>query len=85
MRIERISTGRLIYLPEAEGPFERWEEPAEFRAKMLHLTPLCEDETNEVDRPLLHIPSDLATTFEALQTVTGRVNRLPQTQIVPEA
>jgi MarR family transcriptional regulator for hemolysin len=92
--IEGPSLVRLIDLLEAEGLVERREDSTDRRAKILHLTPMGEAKTSEINRVLRRVRAyllkdvgsdDLATTFEALRSIEQRANRLRETSATPEA
>jgi MarR family transcriptional regulator for hemolysin len=85
MGIEGPSLVRLIDLLQAEGLVERREDSSDRRAKILHLTPKGEAKANEVNRVLRRVRAyllkgigndELATTFEAMQSIERRANRL---------
>jgi MarR family transcriptional regulator for hemolysin len=94
MGIEGPSLVRLIDLLQAEGLVERREDATDRRAKILHLTPTGEAKANEVNRVLRRVRAhllkdigndDLATTFEALQSIERQVNRLREAADAEEA
>lgn len=91
--IEGPSLVRLIDLLQAEGLVERREDPTDRRAKTLHLTPTGEAKAEEINRVLRRVradllkdiaPGDLAVTFEALQRIERRANRISQQRSVAE-
>ena len=91
--IEGPSLVRLIDLLQAEGLVERREDPTDRRAKTLHLTPTGEAKAEEINRVLRRVradllkdieASDLAVTFDALQRIEQRANRMSQQRAVPE-
>jgi MarR family transcriptional regulator, transcriptional regulator for hemolysin len=83
--IEGPSLVRLVDLLQAEGLVERREDPTDRRAKTLHLTALGEKRADELDGILRRVRAhllrnisgeDLAVTFEVLQRIEQRANRL---------
>src|SRR5882757_1921225 len=83
--IEGPSLVRLVDLLQAEGLVERREDPTDRRAKTLHLTALGERRADELDGILRRVRAhllrnisgeDLAVTFEVLQRIEQRANRL---------
>jgi MarR family transcriptional regulator for hemolysin len=91
--IEGPSLVRLIDLLQAEGLVERREDPTDRRAKTLHLTPTGEAKAEEINRVLRRVradllkdiaPDDLAVTFETLQRIEQRANRVSQQRSVSE-
>jgi MarR family transcriptional regulator for hemolysin len=83
---------RLIDLLQAEGLVERREDPTDRRAKTLHLTPTGEAKVEETNRVLRRVrasllkdiePDDLAATFDALQRIEQRANRMSEQRSVP--
>ncbi len=91
--IEGPSLVRLIDLLQAEGLVERREDPTDRRAKTLHLTPTGEAKAEEINRVLRRVrtdllkdiaPGDLAVTFEALQSIERRANRISRQRSVAE-
>jgi MarR family transcriptional regulator, transcriptional regulator for hemolysin len=92
MGIEGPSLVRLIDLLQAEGLVERREDPTDRRAKTLHLTPTGEAKVEETNRVLRRVrasllkdiePDDLAATFDALQRIEQRANRMSEERSVP--
>jgi MarR family transcriptional regulator for hemolysin len=90
--IEGPSLVRLIDLLQAEGLVERREDPTDRRAKTLHLTPTGEAKAEEVNRVLRRVrasllkdiePDDLAVTFDTLQRIEQRANRISQQRSTP--
>ena len=93
MGIEGPSLVRLIDLLQAEKLVERREDPTDRRAKTLHLTPTGEAKAEEINRVLRRVraellqdiaPGDLAVTFDALQKIEQRGNRMSQQRSVAE-
>src|SRR6201993_516097 len=93
MGIEGPSLVRLIDLLQAEGLVERREDPTDRRAKMLHLTALGEAKAEEINRVLRRVranllkdieASELAVTFDVLQRIEHRANRIGQQRSVAE-
>jgi MarR family transcriptional regulator for hemolysin len=91
--IEGPSLVRLIDLLQAEGLVERREDPTDRRAKTLHLTPKGEAKAEEINRVLRRVranllkdiaPEDLAVTFDALQRIEQRAERISQQRSVAE-
>ncbi len=87
--IECPSLVRLLDALAAEGLVERREDPADRRAKVLHLTPLgqrraqaAEDALAVMRARLLADVSeeDLARTLHVLRTVEGRLDREAETR-----
>jgi MarR family transcriptional regulator for hemolysin len=83
--IEGPSLVRLVDLLQAERLVERREDPTDRRAKTLHLTALGEKRADELDGILRRVRAhllrnisgeDLAVTFEVLQRIEQRANRL---------
>lgn len=83
--IEGPSLVRLIDLLQAEGLVERREDPTDRRAKTLHLTALGETKAEEINRILRRVrayllkditPQELAITYDVLQRIEQRANRL---------
>jgi len=83
--IEGPSLVRLVDLLQAEGLVERREDPTDRRAKTLHLTALGGKRADELDGILRRVRAhllrnisgeDLAVTFEVLQRIEQRANRL---------
>ena len=92
--IEGPSLVRLIDLLQAEGLVERREDPTDRRAKTLHLTTLGEAKADEINRVLRRVRSyllkdisaqELAITFDVLQRIEQRANRLQETAAEVEA
>ena len=92
--IEGPSLVRLIDLLQAEGLVERREDPTDRRAKTLHLTEAGEAKVEETNRILRRVranllkdigPEELAITFETLQGIDQRANRLQDVKTGPEA
>jgi MarR family transcriptional regulator, transcriptional regulator for hemolysin len=92
MGIEGPSLVRLIDLLQAEGLVERREDPTDRRAKTLHLTEAGEAKVEETNRVLRRVrasllkdiePDDLAATFDALQRIEQRANRMSEQRSVP--
>jgi MarR family transcriptional regulator, transcriptional regulator for hemolysin len=92
--IEGPSLVRLIDLLQAEGLVERREDPTDRRAKTLHLTTEGETKAEEINRVLRRVrafllkdipAADLAVTFDVLQRIEQRANRLQETADAPEA
>ncbi|NUR11881.1 MAG: MarR family transcriptional regulator [Bradyrhizobium sp.] len=92
--IEGPSLVRLIDLLQAEGLVERREDPTDRRAKTLHLTEAGEAKVEETNRILRRVranllkdigPEELAITFETLQRIEQRANRLQDVKTGPEA
>ena len=90
--IEGPSLVRLIDLLQAEGLVERREDPTDRRAKTLHLTPTGEAKVEEINRVLRRVRAyllkdidadDLAVTFDALQRIEQRANRMSEQRAVP--
>jgi MarR family transcriptional regulator, transcriptional regulator for hemolysin len=93
MGIEGPSLVRLIDLLQAERLVERREDPTDRRAKTLHLTPTGEAKVEEINRVLRRVRAhllkdidadDLAATFEVLQRIEQRANRMGELRAVPE-
>ncbi|WP_024516683.1 MarR family transcriptional regulator [Bradyrhizobium sp. Tv2a-2] len=93
MGIEGPSLVRLIDLLQAEGLVERREDPTDRRAKTLHLTPTGLAKVEEINRVLRRVRADLlkdieaselAVTFDALQRIEHRANRIGQQSSVAE-
>ena len=91
--IEGPSLVRLIDLLEAEGLVERREDPTDRRAKTLHLTKAGAAKVEETNRILRRVrasllrdigPEELAITFETLQRIEHRANRLQDVKTGPE-
>ena len=91
--IEGPSLVRLIDLLQAEGLVERREDPSDRRAKHLHLTPAGEAKAEEIDRVLRRVradllkdieTADLAATFNTLQRIEQRANRIGEQRSGPE-
>ena len=91
MGIEGPSLVRLIDLLQNEGLVERREDPADRRAKMLHLTPMGEAKAAETDRVLRRVRAcllreiegdDLGITFNVLRGIEQRANRRRETSTV---
>jgi MarR family transcriptional regulator for hemolysin len=89
--IEGPSLVRLIDLLQAEGLVERREDPTDRRAKTLHLTATGEAKAEEINRVLRRVranllkdiaPDDLAITFDALQRIEQRANRIGEQRSV---
>ena len=92
--IEGPSLVRLIDLLQAEGLVERREDPTDRRAKTLHLTRAGEATVEQTNRILRRVranllkdigPEELAVTFETLQRIEQRANRLQDVKAGPEA
>jgi MarR family transcriptional regulator for hemolysin len=92
--IEGPSLVRLIDLLQAEGLVERREDPTDRRAKTLHLTRAGEAKVEQTNRILRRVranllkdigPEELAVTFETLQRIEQRANRLQDVKAGPEA
>jgi MarR family transcriptional regulator, transcriptional regulator for hemolysin len=92
--IEGPSLVRLIDLLQAEGLVERREDPTDRRAKTLHLTAEGEAKAEEINRVLRRVrafllkdipAADLAVTFDVLQRIEQRANRLHDTADAREA
>ena len=92
--IEGPSLVRLIDLLQVERLVERREDPADRRAKTLHLTKAGEAKVEEINRVLRRVrtnllkdigPEELAVTFATLQRIEQRANRLQPAKIDPEA
>lgn len=92
--IEGPSLVRLIDLLEAERLVERREDPTDRRAKTLHLTKAGHAKVEETNRILRRVrasllkdigPEELATTFETLQRIEKRADRLQNVKSAPEA
>lgn len=92
MGIEGPSLVRLIDLLQAEGLVERREDATDRRAKTLHVTQAGEAKAEEVNRVLRRVrasllkdiaPDDLAVTFDVLQRIEQRINRLSELRSVP--
>ena len=92
--IEGPSLVRLIDLLQAEGLVERREDPTDRRAKTLHLTTEGEAKAEEINRVLRRVrafllkdipAADLAVTFDVLQRIEQRANRLQETADATEA
>jgi MarR family transcriptional regulator for hemolysin len=92
--IEGPSLVRLIDLLQAEGLVERREDPTDRRAKTLHLTKAGEAKVEETNRVLRRVRAsllrdigteELAITFETLQRIEQRANRLQEAKTFPEA
>ena len=90
--IEGPSLVRLIDLLQAEGLMERREDPTDRRAKTLHLTATGEAKAEEINRVLRRVRAfllkdldagDLAVTFDALQSIEQRANRMSELRSVP--
>ena len=90
--IEGPSLVRLIDLLQAEGLVERREDPTDRRAKTLHLTATGEAKAEEINRVLRRVRAhllkdigadDLAVTFDALQRIERRANRMSEDRSVP--
>jgi len=90
--IEGPSLVRLIDLLQAEGLVERREDPTDRRAKTLHLTPTGEAKAEEINRVLRRVrayllkdieANDLGVTFDALQRIEQRANRLSEQRSLP--
>ena len=93
MGIEGPSLVRLIDLLQAEGLVERREDPTDRRAKTLHLTATGEAKVAETNRVLSRVRADLlkdiaaddlAATFDALQRIEQRANRIGQQRSAAE-
>src|ERR1700757_547415 len=93
MGIEGPSLVRLIDLLQAEGLVGRREGPTDRRAKTLHLTPTGEAKVEEINRVLRRVranllkdieASELAVTFDVLQRIEHRANRIGQQRSVAE-
>lgn len=93
MGIEGPSLVRLIDLLQAEGLVERREDPTDRRAKTLHLTSTGEAKAEEINRVLRRVradllkdieASDLAVTFDVLQRIEHRANRVGQRRSASE-
>ena len=91
--IEGPSLVRLIDLLQAEGLVERREDPTDRRAKTLHLTPTGEAKAEEINRVLRRVranllkdiaPDQLSLTFDALQRIEQRANRISQQRSIAE-
>src|ERR1700739_2141666 len=91
--IEGPSLVRLIDLLQAERLVERREDPTDRRAKTLHLTPTGEAKVEEMSRVWRRVRAhllkyinadDLAATFEVLQRIEQRANRMGELRAVPE-
>lgn len=94
MGIEGPSLVRLIDLLQAEGLVQRREDPTDRRAKTLHLTATGKAKVEEINRVLRRVrayllkdiaSAELAVTFETLQRIEGRANRLYEARIAPKA
>lgn len=92
--IEGPSLVRLIDLLQAEGLVERREDPTDRRAKTLHLTAIGEAKADEINRVLRRVrafllkdisPQELATTYDVLQRIEQRANRLHEVAAVVDA
>jgi MarR family transcriptional regulator, transcriptional regulator for hemolysin len=92
--IEGPSLVRLIDLLQAEGLVERREDPTDRRAKTLHLTATGKAKVEEINRVLRRVRAyllkdtgseELALTFETLQRIEQRANRLYEARVVSEA
>jgi MarR family transcriptional regulator, transcriptional regulator for hemolysin len=92
--IEGPSLVRLIDLLQAEGLVERREDPTDRRAKTLHLTTTGEAKVEQTNRVLRRVRAsllkdigseELAVTFETLQRIEQRVDRLHEAKSAPEA
>lgn len=91
--IEGPSLVRLIDLLQAEGLVARREDPTDRRAKTLHLTKAGEAKVEETNRILRRVRAsllkdiradELAITFETLQRIERRANRLFEAKALPE-
>jgi len=91
--IEGPSLVRLIDLLQAEGLVERREDPTDRRAKTLHLTRTGEAKAEEINRVLRRVranllkdiaPDQLSLTFDALQRIEQRANRISQQRSIAE-
>jgi MarR family transcriptional regulator for hemolysin len=92
--IEGPSLVRLIDLLQAEGLVERREDPTDRRAKTLHLTRAGEAKVEQTNQILRRVranllkdigPEELVVTFETLQRIEQRANRLQDVKAGPEA
>ena len=92
--IEGPSLVRLIDLLQAERLVERREDPTDRRAKTLHLTATGEAKVEEINRVLRRVRAnllkdtgseELAVTFETLQRIEQRADRLHDAKVVAEA
>ncbi|OKO89911.1 transcriptional regulator [Bradyrhizobium sp. NAS80.1] len=90
--IEGPSLVRLIDLLQAEGFVERREDPTDRRAKTLHLTKAGAAKVEETNRVLRRVRAsllrdigteELAITFETLQRIEQRANRLHEAKSLP--
>lgn len=92
--IEGPSLVRLIDLLQAEGLVARRGDPTDRRAKTLHLTKAGEAKVEETNRILRRVRAsllkdigadELAITFETLQRIERRANRLLEAKALSEA
>lgn len=92
--IEGPSLVRLIDLLQAEGLVERREDSSDRRAKTLHVTATGEAKVEEINRVLRRVRAsllrdvgndELAVTFETLQRIEQRADRLHDAKVVAEA
>jgi MarR family transcriptional regulator for hemolysin len=92
--IEGPSLVRLIDLLQAEGLVERREDPSDRRAKTLHVTASGEAKADEINRVLRRVrahllkdisAADLAVTYDVLQRIEQRANRLKPTAVESDA
>ena len=92
--IEGPSLVRLIDLLQAEGLVERREDSSDRRAKTLHVTATGEAKVEEINRVLRRVrasllrdvgANELAITFETLQRIEQRADRLHDAKVVAEA
>ena len=92
--IEGPSLVRLIDLLQVEGLVERREDPTDRRAKTLHLTALGEIKVEEINRVMRRLRAsllkdigsvELAVTFETLERIARRADRLHDARTASEA
>jgi len=92
--IEGPSLVRLLDLLQAEGLVERREDSSDRRAKILHVTATGEAKVEEINRVLRRVRAsllrdvggeELAVTFETLQRIEQRADRLHDAKVVAEA